>query len=268
MKSFIYSPGRRRLVSGAGFTLIELLVVIAIIAILAAILLPALQQAKESARMAVCQGNLHQIMLALTQYKGEYGIYTPIGWDLGTQPYLGSWIEFLNGKRNKHWSYFKGYSGTVFVDEEKVFMCPSDNPHPSTVNEGRGKSWGFVFEHSYGIAVPIAAVGNVFEAQNSSAQVLTSDGHWVWMQNFSHEYVYGSAWNTPQWYSSTVSFRHKTGVVGNFITCGGNVISRPYTGMEDYRGPTSMAQVTTVESRSTKTIFFGRQGEHPRDFFY
>jgi len=59
------------------FTLIELLVVVAIIAILAAMLLPALAAAREKSRRSVCAGNLRQMGMAMESYLGDYGGYFP-----------------------------------------------------------------------------------------------------------------------------------------------------------------------------------------------
>lgn len=96
------------------FTLIELLVVIAIIAILAAMLLPALQKARESGKRATCQSNLKQVFTGLSQYAFDFTYFPAASpanlpenfnaytWQFKTAPYLGDnrtvtgWTEASN----------------------------------------------------------------------------------------------------------------------------------------------------------------------------
>jgi len=104
-KDFISRKSASR---STGFTLIELLVVIAIIAILAAMLLPALSKAKDKARMATDLNNNKQIMLASIMYGGdnEDHIPQPGWWDPVTGP--------INDPRVNSWAAAATINGTIF----------------------------------------------------------------------------------------------------------------------------------------------------------
>jgi prepilin-type processing-associated H-X9-DG protein len=132
-----HAPRLQRCRPGLAFTLVELLVVIGIIAVLVAILLPALSRAREQARSTQCLSNMRQVGSTLQMFVNEHGGYLPKAWFndaafnlshrpgwAGT-PQKNEWLYYDRAPNERTWEW--SYILSTYVNKsEDIFRCPSD----------------------------------------------------------------------------------------------------------------------------------------------
>ncbi|HRU05568.1 MAG TPA: type II secretion system protein [Candidatus Brocadiia bacterium] len=114
------------------FTLIELLVVVAIIAILAAMLLPALNAAREKARRSSCATSLNQFGKALEAYGGDYNGYLPswAGW--GADRFVTG-ADTIGSASTVNYGVYADYSGPAAANTTYTYALASDTGAPSSL---------------------------------------------------------------------------------------------------------------------------------------
>ena len=110
------------------FTLIELLIVIAIIAILAAMLLPALQSARRTAKMAQCTSNCKQFAQSNHLYSASFNAFvTPIAWSSGVNIWQACiWNQIGGASPMPYESSSSDKNWVRSVRSSKLFECPAD----------------------------------------------------------------------------------------------------------------------------------------------
>lgn len=178
----------------SGFTLVELLVVIAIIGVLVALLLPAVQAARESARRMQCQNNLKQMGLAFHNHESAKGGFPPrrfssprhgyTGWGLFILPYMEQTPLF--DKYDFKYDFYDPKNQPVTETNLKVYICPSAPHIPKIIAAGpategsanSNKSGNFQVQGSMdylvpnGMTTPTTGWGTQFMSPGNAAQSL------------------------------------------------------------------------------------------------
>ena len=164
------------------FTLIELLVVIAIIAILAAMLLPALSKAREKARAISCVSNLKQVALGMRMYLDDNADTIPQRYGLGYGYSAQEWAR--SGKQvTTEWGNIAGHIGP-YVGDPKAFICPSSTIDPSgswTTAETR-VAYGYGLSRNADGKTTNAYVTLITDFNSPSQRMMLTDTTNGWLQ--------------------------------------------------------------------------------------
>lgn len=152
MSDSVVCSSRQRL-RRTGFTLVELLVVIAIIGVLVALLLPAVQAARESARRSQCLNHLKQMGLALHNHHDAYRALPPMNirgsgeppWNVHLLPYLEQQNAFQEWDLKAIGAFFRlGPTGGKLAARQlqvKVYYCPSRRPAKGLSKNGHNRNF-------------------------------------------------------------------------------------------------------------------------------
>ena len=169
--------------SRKSFTLIELLVVIAIIAILAGMLLPALNSARERARDTTCKNNLKTIGLYMAQYVDTFNEYYPIGAKNDTSK--ETWFDCMRsliepmmlGKNGSFYEPISSSSTNIPENHAKIFRCPSDTFRKTRSTKMIKCGLSYTFTSSVASDKPdnVKGVRKIAELKKPSARLYRAD---------------------------------------------------------------------------------------------